>query len=67
MTRKVKRKITMAALVMVAFAGTVTLGMGLIKTTITPDGWSAAGSPGMLLLTLFGVWAISTGVRAIKK
>lgn len=67
MTRKAKRKVTMAALVTVSFIGLVVLGMGLIKTTIDRDGWSGDGTPGMLLLTLFIAWAISTGVRAIKR
>ena len=61
-----RRKAILAGLGL-ALVGSAILGTGLVKATIDKDGWDSNGSPGMVLVVLFGVWAISTMVRAIKR
>jgi len=53
--------------VALAIIASAILGTGLVKTTIDKDGWDGYGSPGMVLISILGVWAISNAVRAIKR
>jgi hypothetical protein len=61
------RKGILAGVVVLAIVASSILGTGLIKTTINKDGWSGYGSPGMLMVVIFGAWVITTTVRSIKR
>lgn len=62
-----KKNLALVGWIVVTILGSAVLGFGVINSTITKDGWSGNGTPGMLLLTIFAAWCVSYTIRAIRR